>query len=51
MVGVKSISFEFWIALVKFGKLIMPCSIKISEPQLKELDEGQEALELLSDED
>ena len=35
----------------KFGKLTMPCSIKISKPPLKELDEGQEVLELLSDED
>ena len=35
----------------KFGKLTMPCSIKISKPPLKELDEGQEALELMSDED
>ena len=35
----------------KFGKLTMPCSIKISKPPLKELDEGQEVLELLSDGD
>ena len=35
----------------KFGKLTMPCSIKISKPPLKELDEGQEVSELLSDED
>ena len=35
----------------KFGKLTVPCSIKISKPPLKELDEGQEVLELLSDED
>lgn len=35
----------------KSGKLTMPCSIKISKPPLKELDEGQEVLELLSDED
>ena len=32
----------------KFGKLTMPCSIKISKPPLEELDE---ALKVLSDED